>query len=95
MRRGVRVVCSFYVAILLVAMIAAPGWGQTFRGTILGTVTDSSGAAVPGATVTINNTDTGLIRTTDSTGRWQLHRSGIADRDLLSHHRQREDFRPR
>jgi outer membrane receptor protein involved in Fe transport len=36
---------------------------QTFRGTILGTVTDSSGAAVPGATVTIKNTDTGLIRT--------------------------------
>ena len=36
---------------------------QTFRGTILGTVTDSSGAAVPGATVTIKNVDTGLTRT--------------------------------
>jgi hypothetical protein len=37
--------------------------GQTFRGTILGTVTDTSGAAVPGATVTIKNVDTGLLRT--------------------------------
>jgi hypothetical protein len=36
---------------------------QTFRGTILGTVTDSSGGAVAGATVTIKNVDTGLTRT--------------------------------
>lgn len=36
---------------------------QTFRGTILGTVVDSSGAAVPGVTVTIKNVDTGLTRT--------------------------------
>ena len=36
---------------------------QTFRGTILGTVMDSSGAAIPAATVTIKNLDTGLIRT--------------------------------
>jgi outer membrane receptor protein involved in Fe transport len=35
---------------------------QTFRGTILGIVTDSSGGAVPGATVTIKNLDTGLTR---------------------------------
>jgi hypothetical protein len=35
---------------------------QTFRGTILGTVTDSSGGAVPGAAVTIKNVDTGLTR---------------------------------
>src|SRR5579863_2117146 len=36
---------------------------QTFRGTILGSVSDSSGAAVPGASVTIKNLDTGLVRT--------------------------------
>ena len=38
-------------------------FAQTFRGTILGSVTDSSGAAVPGATVTVKNVDTGLTRT--------------------------------
>jgi outer membrane receptor protein involved in Fe transport len=36
---------------------------QTFRGTILGSVSDSSGASVPGASVTIRNLDTGLTRT--------------------------------
>src|ERR1700722_9670532 len=40
---------------------------QTFRGTILGTVTDSSGGAVVGATVMVKNVDTGVTRTT-STG---------------------------
>ena len=39
---------------------------QTFRGTILGTVTDSSGAVVPGATVKVRNVDTGLERTTQT-----------------------------
>src|SRR5215467_13351135 len=39
---------------------------QTFRGTILGTVTDSSGAVVSGAKVTVKNTATGLERTTQT-----------------------------
>jgi len=37
---------------------------QTFRGTILGTVTDSSGAVVSGAKVTVKNEGTGLERVT-------------------------------
>src|SRR5256885_66471 len=36
---------------------------QTFRGTILGTVTDSSGAAIVGAAVAVKNVNTGLSRT--------------------------------
>src|SRR5215471_5801721 len=51
----------------LTLLAAAPTPGQTFRGTILGVVTDSSGAAVPGATVTIKNVDTGLTRTVTTT----------------------------
>src|SRR5229473_3699834 len=43
------------------------GEAQTFRGTILGTVTDSGGLAIAGATVTVKNLDTGLVRTV-STG---------------------------
>ncbi len=40
--------------------------GQTFRGTILGSVTDSSGAYVAGATVKVRNLGTGLERTTNT-----------------------------
>src|ERR1700677_983118 len=38
--------------------------GQTFRGTILGSVTDPSGAVVAGATVKVRNLATGLERAT-------------------------------
>jgi len=38
--------------------------GQTFRGTILGTVTDPSAAVVAGASVKVRNVATGLERTT-------------------------------
>ena len=38
--------------------------GQTFRGTVLGSVTDPSGAVVAGATVKVRNLGTGLERTT-------------------------------
>ncbi len=55
------------VAVFLVAVVfSAPANAQTFRGTILGTVTDSSGAAVSGATVSVKNTGTGLLRTVNT-----------------------------
>ena len=43
-------------------------------GKILGVVTDPTGAAVPGAKVTLTNPDTGLTRndTTDSTGSYEF-----------------------
>ncbi len=55
------------LTILVVLSLAAASNAQTFRGTILGTVTDSSGLAVAGATVTVKNTETGLVRTTQTT----------------------------
>ncbi len=39
---------------------------QTFRGTILGTVTDASGAVVAGASISVKNVNTGLERTTQT-----------------------------
>ena len=47
---------------LFLSLTATTSRAQTFRGTILGTVTDATGATVAGAKVTIRNTDTGLIR---------------------------------
>ena len=53
----------FLVFLLLAAVSLS---AQTFRGTILGTVTDPSGAVVAGAKVTVKNTGTGLERTTET-----------------------------
>src|SRR5579859_6571714 len=49
----------FFLLFASTALIA-----QTFRGTILGTVTDASGAVVPAAKVSVVNTATGIERTT-------------------------------
>jgi hypothetical protein len=51
-----------FVCIALTLLAGGTTLAQTFRGTILGTVSDSSGAAVPQATVTIKNLGTGLTR---------------------------------
>ena len=55
------------LTILFVLSLAVVAQAQTFRGTILGTVTDSSGLAVAGATVTVKNIETGLVRTSQTT----------------------------
>src|SRR5580765_770410 len=59
-------ICKTAFAVCLTAVLLL--WGgsaiaQTFRGTILGTVTDSSGAAIAGAAVAVKNVNTGLSRT--------------------------------
>jgi len=55
------------LTILVILSLVAAAKAQTFRGTILGTVTDSSGLAVAGATVTVKNAETGLVRTSQTT----------------------------
>src|SRR5271170_7649234 len=54
------------IILVFVLLAAVSLSAQTFRGTILGTVTDPSGAVVAGATVTVKNVGTGLERTTDT-----------------------------
>ncbi len=57
-----RLACAFVLISFLTAGVSA----QTFRGTILGTVTDPNGAVVSGAKVTVKNTSTALERSTTS-----------------------------
>src|SRR5215831_9909250 len=65
--------CNLRLALLLGALVvlfAAQGFAQ--EATIVGTVTDPSGAAVANATVTLTNNDTGVQRTlpTNSDGQY-------------------------
>ncbi len=50
--------------------LALPSWGQNINATLTGTVTDPTGAVIPGATVKIRNDSTGAMRTvqTDAHG---------------------------
>src|SRR5215472_1257183 len=54
--RGVLI--ASLVATLALLFAAKSGWGQNVYGTLAGTVSDSSGAAVADATVTLTNLDT-------------------------------------
>jgi len=55
-------------------LLASPLHAQTTYGSILGTVTDASGAAVPGATVTVSNLGTSEARKvqSDATGNFSV-----------------------
>jgi hypothetical protein len=59
-----------FVVFVLVLLVSVPIFSQTVTGTLNGTVTDKSGGALPGVTVTIRNVETGLERVvvTDKSG---------------------------
>src|SRR5262245_54255627 len=63
-------VCAFLCAILL--LCSAPGNAQVATGTINVTVVDGTGAVVPGASVTVTNNGTGLIRSGTANERGEL-----------------------
>ena len=62
--------------VLLVTTSAMPmaAWGQTASGTLLGDARDTTGAALPGVTVTATNQANGAIRetVTDSLGTYRF-----------------------
>jgi hypothetical protein len=59
-------------AILAVLLGAATAWGQLYSGSVTGVVSDSSGAVIPAAQVTITDQDKGTAfnATTDGSGRY-------------------------
>ena len=61
--------------LLIMLTLASPVAAQTFRGSILGTVTDPNGAVVPEATVTAKNVATGIERSTvtDDAGNYSIN----------------------
>lgn len=71
MARNVRLTVLVCMAM---AALSAPALGQVLYGSIVGTVTDSSNLAVPGATVTITHAETNQARetTTNETGNYMF-----------------------
>src|SRR5260221_4964999 len=57
-----------FLLVVLLGCLGSVAAAQITSATIVGTVTDSSDAALPGATVTARNVDTGFLRTVSSDG---------------------------
>src|SRR5450759_2259426 len=60
--KQLRAVFSLFVLVLLASSLSA----QTETGQITGTITDPTGAAVPGAKVTVRSAGTGMTRAVES-----------------------------
>src|SRR3989454_12683836 len=75
------VICGSVFALLLCGILA---YGQNTAGTILGAVSDGSGARLPGVTVTITHLDTGIVRsvTTHEGGRYRAPGFGLGNYEV-------------
>src|SRR4029077_2192783 len=65
--RGKKIMKQFLVVLLSVLFLVVPANAQTFRGAINGTVTDPSGAVVPGAQIKATNKSTSIDYASEST----------------------------
>ncbi|HEY3383543.1 MAG TPA: TonB-dependent receptor [Vicinamibacterales bacterium] len=72
LRPGTTVIHLAFLITLVTLVAVDPAVAQTFRGGIQGTITDSTGGALPGTTVTLVNAATKLTRTivTDKEGKY-------------------------
>ena len=60
MKHSTALISSLALTLLILCCVAA---GQGLFGTISGTISDSTGAVVPNATVKVTNINTGVVRT--------------------------------
>jgi len=65
--KGLSLICALTV---VACLLPRPAAAQAVTGTLLGTVSDTTGAVLPGATVTATNTDTGFNRTVTLRDSW-------------------------
>ncbi len=72
--RGSRLLPLLLAGLILWRLRHLPRFAQAVTGTLLGTVTDSTGAVVAGAKVTVTNQNTGFTRTvkTDAIGEYTV-----------------------
>ncbi|MBI1955201.1 MAG: carboxypeptidase regulatory-like domain-containing protein, partial [Acidobacteria bacterium] len=76
------------LAVILSIVLVSAGmmYAQVTTGTIMGTISDSTGAVIPGATVTIRNVETGISRTatTDAAGRYRVPQLGLGSYEITT-----------
>jgi carboxypeptidase family protein len=70
-------VCGLLILVMTLALSARPAWAQTGAGTIAGTVSDLSGAVVPGANLTLTNRETGAVRSQVTSAAGAFHFGAI------------------
>src|SRR5207247_2749211 len=85
--RFIRVYVAFVSALLLVTSLEQ-AWAQGSTATVVGTVNDTSGAAIPGASLDVKNTGTGAVRktVTDEQGRFRVVDLLIGEYEVQASH---------
>src|SRR5438094_8094561 len=80
-------VFAFVGALLLVTSLEQ-AWAQGSTAAVVGTVNDTSGAAIPGASVDVKNTGTGAVRktVTDEQGRFRVVDLLIGEYEVQASH---------
>src|SRR5947209_4228454 len=81
-----RLIAILVALIGLIVLGNCPVLAQGFAGTITGTVKDTSGAAVPGAAVTVKHLETGLTRAVeaDATGNYAIPSLPVGEYELTA-----------
>jgi hypothetical protein len=76
--------CRYFILILLTFGLALSASGQSDRGTIAGTILDSSGGAVQGANITVTGADTGVVYKTvsNANGAYQIPNMQVGRYDI-------------
>ena len=92
--RRVPIGCLVTICALVgILLLPSTAWAQAVTGTLLGNVTDSSGAAVPGATVTAREVQTNISRTARHQRSGQLHFLQPAERHLYASNAELQGFK--
>jgi hypothetical protein len=81
-----RVPATLALAVAFGFVLSTTTFGQSFRGGIQGSVTDRTGAALPGVTLTATNTGTGLTRSvqTDPSGTYAFTELPLGTYDVAA-----------
>src|SRR5205814_5896280 len=81
-----RQVATFCLPLLWLLSLTATSFAQFDTATVLGTVQDSTGAAIAGAKVTLKNLATGITATSqsDANGNYQFFNVKIGDYEVVA-----------